>query len=174
MKVTGFIFFMLFTIRMMSQQLEILDNHIEKLQNAKKYTLEVAELMPQETYAYKPTDDQLNFAEQLVHTGENLYWLSSTYLREVANPIKENKPKAGEMTKEQIMEWLDGAYLYAIESIRLLEEGEMGKEFPWRDGLKLNKWQFIHLIHDHQTHHRGQMIVYLRLNNVIPPKYVGW
>jgi uncharacterized damage-inducible protein DinB len=30
------------------------------------------------------------------------------------------------------------------------------------------------LMHDHHTHHRGQIIVYLRLNGLKPPKYVGW
>ncbi|NJL74904.1 MAG: hypothetical protein HC892_07620 [Saprospiraceae bacterium] len=30
------------------------------------------------------------------------------------------------------------------------------------------------LMNDHLTHHRAQMIVYLRLKDVQPPKYVGW
>jgi len=24
------------------------------------------------------------------------------------------------------------------------------------------------------THHRGQLVVYLRLNGILPPNYVGW
>ncbi len=34
--------------------------------------------------------------------------------------------------------------------------------------------QIINLMNDHLTHHRAQAIVYLRLNGVMPPKYVGW
>ena len=47
------------------------------------------------------------------------------------------------------------------------------KEFNWNGG-KLNKYQFLNLIQDHQTHHVGQLIVYLRINNIEPPKYIGW
>ncbi|OYY03206.1 MAG: DinB family protein, partial [Sphingobacteriia bacterium 35-40-5] len=34
--------------------------------------------------------------------------------------------------------------------------------------------QFLNLIQDHQTHHRAQLIVYLRLNMLNPPNYTGW
>jgi len=30
------------------------------------------------------------------------------------------------------------------------------------------------LLNDHQTHHRGQLVVYLRLNGIKPPAYIGW
>ena len=35
-------------------------------------------------------------------------------------------------------------------------------------------YQFLNLIQDHQAHHVGQIIVYLRLNTIEPPKYIGW
>jgi uncharacterized damage-inducible protein DinB len=38
----------------------------------------------------------------------------------------------------------------------------------------MNKLQIINLINDHQTHHRAQLLVYLRLKGVKPPEYVGW
>lgn len=39
---------------------------------------------------------------------------------------------------------------------------------------RMSKLQFINLLNDHQTHHRGQMMVYLRLNGIQPPEYMGW
>lgn len=169
MKLKATVFGIFLTINMIGQ-----DIHQTKLKNAMGYTLQVAEAMPVDGFNYKPTEDQLTFKEQLIHLGENLYWLSAVYLREVENPIKSNKVEAEGMSKEEVMSWVLGAYEFAMESINGLSEEEMVKEFLWRDGLKMNKWQFINLIHDHQTHHRGQMIVYLRMNHVIPPKYVGW
>ncbi|WP_374662973.1 DinB family protein [Parasegetibacter sp. NRK P23] len=38
----------------------------------------------------------------------------------------------------------------------------------------MSKLQIINLLSDHQTHHRGQLLVYLRLCGLTPPKYVGW
>ncbi len=39
-------------------------------------------------------------------------------------------------------------------------------------GLNRSKRQIFLLLADHVTHHRGQMLVHLRLNGIIPPRYV--
>lgn len=54
-----------------------------------------------------------------------------------------------------------------------MQATSLTKEFDW-SGRKLNKIQFLNLIQDHQTHHRAQLLVYLRLNNLTPPRYSGW
>lgn len=54
-----------------------------------------------------------------------------------------------------------------------VDENSLTKEFSWIGG-KLNKYQFLNLIQDHQAHHVSQLIVYLRLNGIEPPKYIGW
>ena len=38
----------------------------------------------------------------------------------------------------------------------------------------MSKRQILVLMNDHLTHHRGQMIVYVRLKGVKPPAYKGW
>ena len=37
-----------------------------------------------------------------------------------------------------------------------------------------NKGQILTLLNDHHTHHRGELLVYLRLQNIKPPRYQGW
>ena len=39
-------------------------------------------------------------------------------------------------------------------------------------GLNRTKRQIFLLLADHVTHHRGQMLVYMRLNGLVPPRYV--
>ena len=39
-------------------------------------------------------------------------------------------------------------------------------------GLNRTKRQIFLLLADHITHHRGQMLVYMRLNGLVPPRYV--
>jgi uncharacterized damage-inducible protein DinB len=36
------------------------------------------------------------------------------------------------------------------------------------------KNRILNLMDNHLAHHRGQMIVYLRLKGIEPPSYVGW
>ena len=77
------------------------------------------------------------------------------------------------MNKEQVLEFLASAYDYAIKVMVEVDEKTLFKEFNWSGG-NMNKFQFLNLIQDHQAHHVGQLIVYLRLNNITPPKYIGW
>jgi len=77
------------------------------------------------------------------------------------------------MNKEQVLQFLASAYDYAIKAMSEVDEKTLSKEFNWSGG-KMNKFQFLNLIQDHQSHHVGQLIVYLRLNNITPPKYIGW
>jgi len=151
----------------------LIESHLVKLSNAKTYTLAIAEKLAADKFDFKPVKEEMSFKEQLVHIGENIYWLNSTYIKEEANPIKANKNRASEMNKEQVLEFVASAYDYAIKAMSEMDEKTLSKEFNWSGG-KMNKFQFLNLIQDHQSHHVGQLIVYLRLNGVAPPRYIGW
>lgn len=165
---------LLVSLQSMAQnEITLIHSHVEKLSNAKAYTLNVAELLPESKFDFKPVSDEMSFKEQLIHVGQNLYWLSGTYISVVPD-YKANKPLNEQiMTKKQTIDFVSGAYDFAIQAISNLNTESMYKEFAFA-GKKLNKIQFLNLIQDHQTHHRAQLIVYLRLNQLKPPAYVGW
>lgn len=146
--------------------------HQQKLAEAKLYTLAVAEKMPAEQYGYRPTAEEMSFGEQLLHLGDNLVWLSSNYLGE--RPISHRPRVEGQdVDKAEVLGLLSESYDFALQQLEQLDAESLSKEFPWKGGL-MNKIQFLNLIQDHQTHHRAQAIVYLRLNQVVPPPYRGW
>jgi len=151
----------------------LIQSHLEKFSNAKKYTLSIAAKLAEDKYDFKPVKEEMSFKEQLVHIGENIFWLSSTYISEETNPIKADKNRASQMNKEQVLEFVLSAYDYAEKAITALDQNSLSKAFSWRDG-KMNKFQFLNLIQDHQAHHVGQLIVYLRINGIEPPRYIGW
>lgn len=151
----------------------LINSHLEKFKNAKSYTLSMAEKLDEQKYDFKPVKEEMSFKEQLVHIGENIYWLSSTYIKEEPNPLKGKKVNSSDMNKEQVMQFVKDAYEYGLKVMIELDEKTLSNEFNWNAG-KLNKYQFLNLIQDHQAHHVGQIIVYLRLNTIEPPKYIGW
>jgi uncharacterized damage-inducible protein DinB len=168
------VFLMLVSLQSLAQdQKLLLQSHVEKLKNAKLYTLKLAEIMPETDYDFKPVPDEMSFREQLVHIGKNLYWLSSTFISETPELNKSQSVNAKDMTKAQVIDFCLGAYEFAGQSINNLRSETLSKEFTFA-GKKLNKFQFLNLIQDHQTHHRAQLIVYLRLNKLSPPVYIGW
>lgn len=151
----------------------LIESHLVKFRNAKAYTLSIAEKLDADKFDFKPVKEEMSFKEQLVHIGENIYWLSSTYIKEEKSPIQANKNRAAELNKQQVLEFVGSAYDYALKTMTEIDEKTMSKAFNWSNG-KMNKYQFLNLIQDHQAHHVGQLIVYLRLNGVVPPKYIGW
>ena len=156
-----------------SESTLLIHSHVKKLENAKVYTIALAGLMPGSLYAYKPMPMEMSFGEQLIHLSQNLYWLSSTFIGEVPNPLNFTKDELSKMGKDSIISLVKTGYDYAINSINKVDPKTLSKEFKF-GGENLNKYQFLNLIEDHQTHHRGQLIVYLRLNDIKPPKYIGW
>lgn len=174
MKIFSTILLMSFSFLGVSQSnQQFINSHVEKFKNAKSYTLAMADKLVEDKYDFKPVKEEMSYKEQLVHIGENIFWLSSTYIKEEPNPSNVKKGNSNEMSKKQVMQFLNDAYEYGLTAMGELDEKSLSKEFNWNGG-KLNKYQFLNLIQDHQTHHVGQLIVYIRLNNIEPPKYIGW
>lgn len=144
---------------------------IERLEHSKDYTLAVAQLMPDEKYAFRPSPEEMSFAEQLVHISGNLAWLSTSYLSGAANPISEADKKA--VSKKEVIAIVTKTFDYALQVLRQFKSTQLADTVSFFAG-PLNKLQIINLVNDHQSHHRGQLLVYLRLNGIKPPSYTGW
>jgi uncharacterized damage-inducible protein DinB len=151
----------------------LLKSHEVKLTNAKAYLIDIAKRMDTTSFGYKPVPVEMSFQQQLLHIGTNIYWLSSTFIREEASPIAQTKTDASAMNRDSVLAFVADAFDYAVRSIQILDTATLQKKFPWQ-GSTMNKIQFLNLIQDHQAHHVGQLIVYLRLNGIAPPRYIGW
>ena len=149
----------------------------EKWANAAAYTLEVAELMPAADYTFQPTDDQMNFGDQLRHMASNVRWISTDLLGYVpADSVAaalETAIKADSLDKSGTIQLLTTVFALADRAVAGLPPGDEETVVEFFAGPK-TKRQLMALMQDHLTHHRGQVIVYLRLKGIKPPKYRGW
>ncbi|MET6989632.1 DinB family protein [Sediminicola arcticus] len=141
---------------------------LEKWENSKTYLLKIAEAMPLEKYDYKPTNREMTFLAQLQHIQQNMEWLGTTYFdkEEGSTAIKTN-------IKLQTIANLKDAFERINQAVLNTYPEELKTKVDFFAGEK-TKFQMLNLLQDHVTHHRGQLIVYLNLNNVEPPKYTGW
>jgi len=168
--------FVVFSMITFAQQDPWLADLSSKWTNAQKYSTETANLMPEASFSFKPTSEEMSFGEQLVHTASNMVWLSSTYLTSEKPPVLLSdfkKLEASKMTKAQILDVLTQSFEYAGKALQNTDPTKLGEEVKFFAGLMARR-KILLLLHDHVTHHRGQMIVYLRLNNIKPSRYVGW
>jgi len=143
----------------------------KKWQNARNYTIQVAELMPDSSYTFRPVADEMTFEEQLGHLSGNMLWLSSKFLTDEKPPFSTNDFK--EKTKQELIALSRQSFDFVTKVLKDFEPSNLELEIEFA-GQKMVKRQIFLLINDHLTHHRAQMIVYLRLKNIQPPKYIGW
>lgn len=141
-----------------------------KWKNAKAYTLQMAEMMPEENYGFKPVPEEMSFGEQLLHIADNINWLSSSYL---FGEKPANKNDTSSLNKQAVINMVSTAYDSAYAAQLRLSDKQLNETVNFFAGPKTRR-QILILLHDHQTHHVGQLIVYLRLNSIKPPDYVGW
>lgn len=140
-------------------------------QRAKDYSVKFAEAMPEEHYNFKPTPEIMSFAEQVVHTAGVSFWFASKISGE-PNPGKGFKAEG--KSKAEIIKYLKDSFDYVEKALTNLSDEEAAKVIPLWGELKLTKAQTFLTTRDHTTHHRGQMVIYLRLKGIKPPGYVGW
>ncbi|MEO6637979.1 MAG: DinB family protein [Ginsengibacter sp.] len=140
-----------------------------KWANAKVYALKMAELMPEEYYDFKPVPEEMSFKQQLLHIADNMEWLSSSYLF----IPKKNKIDTSIKDKAAVIKIFSEAYDMGMKAHQNILEKQLDEVVPFFAG-PMSRRQILILMHDHQTHHLGQLIVYLRLKGIKPPDYVGW
>lgn len=143
---------------------------LEKWSNSKKYLIGIAEVMPEAFYNFKPTERQMTFKEQLLHIKGNMDWLSNTYFTNVKFDRKTDEQP---ITKEETISIIKAAFEQAYAIIEETPDSELSKTVAFFAGPK-SKIQILNLLQDHVSHHRGQLIVYLNLKDIEPPKFVGW
>lgn len=141
-----------------------------KWQNATDYTLEFAATMPEDYYAYTPTPVEMTYREQLKHIAGNTVWLCSSYLDGSKTHID---PSTVGNSKKEIIAMMEKVFAYASQTINAMTEKDLNEKVDFIAG-EMTRRRILLLMTDHVTHHRGQLVVYLRMKNVEPPKYVGW
>lgn len=160
----------LFSLTQIWSQDAFLKDFAKRWKNATDYTLEFAEAMPRQLYDYRPTESQMPFHRQLTHMAGNMIWLTTTYLGGSGfDHDLDDLPTS----KDKVTEHLRQAFGYAAQTLAAFDETELDERVPFVSG-QLSKRQIMFLLNDHLTHHRGQLVVYLRLNDIKPPPYVGW
>jgi hypothetical protein len=138
--------------------------------HAKAYALKMAELMPENSYDFRPVSGEMSFREQLLHLADNIVWLSTDYL---SPGMAKPKIDTSHLRKADVIKIVGDAYDIGLKAQASVPPTQMDKQVKFFAGPMTIR-QILLLLHDHQSHHIGQVIVYLRLNGIKPPDYVGW
>jgi hypothetical protein len=131
----------------------------------------LAEAMPAEKYGYKPTPAQQSFGERVLHVAQvNLMLLQALGAKTPAPAIDMNAT-----SKAASMAALKRVGDYGVAVIR--EFGEQGLlariDSPgpvgWFMGPTISRQRALYFLMTHSQDTYGQLVVYARMNGIIPP-----
>ena len=151
-------------------QNDFLKEYLIKWQNGAQYTIDLAKSMPEHKFDFKPNDDVRNFREQLEHIVNNMIWLSESYLTQEKFGVDLKRKN---LSKAEMLQLLSDATEFANNAVENLDPKELDVVVEFFAG-PMTKRQILMLMSDHMTHHRGQIIIYVRMNGIKPPRYRGW
>ena len=149
---------------------------LQKWQNAADYLVQVVERMPEADLDFRPTAEEMTFREQWLHNLYHMTGFSQRFLNAPAfarNDDLVRESQSPTLSRAELLQLTRDAFDYARAAIAELPEARYAELVPFFSG-PVTRQQIINLLHDHLTHHRAQMIVYLRLKGIEPPAYVGW
>ncbi len=127
----------------------------ERLENTKKYTIDVLSTMPDSSYSFKPNQDIRSFKELGYHVIYSIEWNIELMK---GTPVKWVSEGEDQLSKKELISYGDKQF------DRLLTFLKDAKETPMLTDKIID-------VLNHNAHHRGQMVTYLRLKNISPPKY---
>jgi len=149
------------------------EEFLERWDHSEEYLLKFVNLMPDSLFGYRPDTSVFSFEEQLHHIIEHLSWITNDYL--LSNDVPYKRSSFAPLPPQERVAALRTVFQDVREAVLTLDETDLQIRYEFRPaGKALRTIDLLYLLLDHTTHHRGQLVVYLRLNGLKPPKYVGW
>lgn len=142
---------------------------IKDWERAKAYTKEYIDAMPEDGINFKATPEIRSFAEQLLHMSQGTIGLSGNATGKQNPYAGKNLEKSDEFkTKEALTKVVMDSYDFAIEGLKSMDASKFD-EIVKRGNFEVTRLGWMMKAFEHQTHHRGQCTVYLRLKGITPP-----
>ena len=149
---------------------DIRSQFIKDWERAKAYTIDYLNTMPADKYSFKATDSIRSFAQQMLHLAQsnvNTIGFVAGEPNIIGDRILENSKTA--QTKDSVMYYIVASYDLAIHGLKKMNMASLNeriKFYNWEE----TRYALLLKGFEHQTHHRGQTTIYIRLLGLHPPQ----
>jgi uncharacterized damage-inducible protein DinB len=150
-----------------SPMVKILDGQVKMVESE---VLALVEAMPADKFDFAPTHGEFKgvrtFGEQAKHVAETNYQVASAILGEKADAPDAKTLKS----KDEIVAYLKASLVYAHKAVGSISDANAFEpvKSPFGEG-KTNRAYLGSVFGWHSMDHYGQMVVYARMNGIIPP-----
>ena len=133
----------------------------------------LADAMPADKYGFKPTDGEFanvrTFGEQVKHVAcANFAFFNQIEKKEPPAECWKGGPDSAE-TKDELMKYLKDSFDYAKSVLKTMTSENVLEPAGGIYGGESTRLGLTTLAIWHVSDHYGQLVVYLRMNGIIPP-----
>ena len=149
---------------------EVRTQLLKDWERAKAYTVSYLNTVPSDKYSFRATDSIRNFAQQMLHLAQSNVNIIAFVAGEpniISNPILENSTTA--QSKDSVMYYVIASYDLVIDGIRKMNTRTFSQKVKFYDWEE-TKYVWLLKAFEHQTHHRAQTTIYIRLMGLHPPQ----
>jgi uncharacterized damage-inducible protein DinB len=163
--ITSLLFMLLVSI----SYAQSVEEMLKEWERAKAYTKEYLDAMPETGYALKPTPEMRSFAEQMLHLTDANYGFAAAVSGEKSPVGFGDSEKTTDKSKANVTKLVLAGYDFVISSVKKMTPAQLAEQTKLFGQFDMTKGMALTKLFEHQTHHRGQTTVYLRLAKVTPP-----
>jgi uncharacterized damage-inducible protein DinB len=133
--------------------------------NAKQDILRSAEKMPEDKYAFKPTDTVRSYGQVLAHVADGQY----EFCGAAASKHDEKGIEQTAKTKAEIVAALKTAFAYCDAIYAGMTDAKAAEMIPAFGGTKITRLSMLDFNVSHTMEHYGNLVTYLRIEGLVPP-----
>jgi len=137
--------------------------------------LNVVQAMPARKFNYAPSGSAFQhvrtFGEQARHIAFCLNEVAVALLGEPMLPHPDQEGPLKLTTRDEIVRYLKDAFAHAHRAIGTLRDDNLLEQIadPYVEGKKTTRLDAAGIFASHTYDHYGQIVEYLRMNNIVPP-----
>lgn len=151
---------------------------IAELQHEAATTRKVLERIPEEKFDWKPHEKSMSMQQLATHVAEMFGWITTTIKTSELDFAAGYKEPVVPTTNQELMEHFEKQIGEATQALESFSDESMMDNWTLKNGEQtyftmpkaavLRSFCFNHVVH-----HRGQLTVYLRLNDIPVPEIYG-
>lgn len=151
---------------------------IAEIEHEAAVTRTCLERIPAEKFDWKPHEKSMAFGRLASHIAEMFSWTSSTMEHAELDFSKMDYKPFEPKTTEELVEFLDKNVAEAITALKSSPDERFMENWTMRNAeqvyFTMPKIAVMRsFVMNHIVHHRGQLSVYLRLNDIAVPSIYG-
>jgi uncharacterized damage-inducible protein DinB len=126
--------------------------------------ISAAEAMPAEKYVYKPSEQQISFADLIYHAAVANHTLCGAISGE--KPAELAVKASG--TKQALIDQMKESFAFCDKAFTTIDPAKIGDQVQMMGRSVTKAWVLIHLALDYGDHY-SQAAMMLRANGIVPP-----